>query len=106
MEADGYTDVRETLCIYKKSCRFIIETVTELYNVSHSLPNLAFLYRYIFQLTCMNSHLPYTNSHEQQPYCVDTLSQMTEKLAERCVRQETGWLAGGPCSVSQQLGAL
>jgi len=38
----------------------------------------------------------YTNTHEQQPYCVGTLSQMTESWAERCVRQETGWLAGGP----------
>jgi hypothetical protein len=38
----------------------------------------------------------YTNTHEQQPYCVDTLSQMTERSAERRVRQETGWFAGGP----------
>jgi len=38
----------------------------------------------------------YTNTHEQHPYCVGTLSQMTERLAERRVRQETGWLAGGP----------
>jgi hypothetical protein len=38
----------------------------------------------------------YTNTHEQQPYCAGTLSQMTEKSAERRVRQETGWLAGGP----------
>jgi len=38
----------------------------------------------------------YTNTHEQQPYCVCTLSQMTERSAERRVRQETGWLAGGP----------
>jgi hypothetical protein len=38
----------------------------------------------------------YTNTHEQQPYCVGTLSQMTESSAERRVRQETGWLAGGP----------
>jgi hypothetical protein len=38
----------------------------------------------------------YTNAHEQQPYCVGTLSQMTERSAERRVRQETGWLAGGP----------
>jgi hypothetical protein len=38
----------------------------------------------------------YTNTHEQQPYCVGTLSQMTEGLAERRVGQETGWLAGGP----------
>jgi len=36
-----------------------------------------------------------TNTHEQQPYCVGTLSQMT-RSAERRVRQETGWLAGGP----------
>jgi hypothetical protein len=38
----------------------------------------------------------YTNTHEQQPYCISTLSQMTERSAERCVRQETDWLAGGP----------
>jgi len=38
----------------------------------------------------------YTNTHEQQLYCVGTLSQMTERSAERRVRQETGWLAGGP----------
>jgi hypothetical protein len=38
----------------------------------------------------------YTNTHEQQPYCVGTLSQMTERSAEARVRQETGWLAGGP----------
>jgi len=30
-----------------------------------------------------------------QRCCVGTLSQMTERSAERCVRQETGWLAGG-----------
>ena len=51
----------------------------------------------------------YTNTHEQQLYCVGTLSQMTERSAERCIRQETGWLAGwlaDSCSVSQQLGAL
>jgi hypothetical protein len=36
----------------------------------------------------------YTNTHEKQPYCVDTLSQMTERSTERRVRQETGWLAG------------
>jgi hypothetical protein len=38
----------------------------------------------------------YTNTHEQQLYCVGTLSQMTERSAERRIRQETGWLAGGP----------
>jgi hypothetical protein len=38
----------------------------------------------------------YTNTHEQQPYCLGTLSQMTERSAERRVRQETVWLAGGP----------
>jgi hypothetical protein len=47
----------------------------------------------------------YTNTYEQQPYCVGTLSQMTERSAERRLRQETGWLADR-CSVSQQLGAL
>jgi len=53
------------------------------------------VYRYIFQLSCVNSHIT-VNTHEQQPYCVGTLSQMTERSAERHVRQETGWLAGGP----------
>jgi hypothetical protein len=38
----------------------------------------------------------YTNTHEQQPYCVGILSQMTERSAEKRVRQETGWLSGGP----------
>jgi hypothetical protein len=38
----------------------------------------------------------YTNTHEQQLYCVGTLSQMSERSAERRVRQETVWLAGGP----------
>jgi len=33
---------------------------------------------------------------KKQPYCVGNLSQMTERSAERRVRQETGWLAGGP----------
>ena len=45
-------------------------------------------------ILCELTH--YTNTHDQQPYCVDTLSQMTERSAERRVRQETGWLAGGP----------
>jgi len=45
-------------------------------------------------ILCELTH--YTNTHEQQPYCVGTLSQMTERAAERRVRQETGWLAGGP----------
>jgi hypothetical protein len=38
----------------------------------------------------------YTNTHEQLTYCVGTLSQMTERSAERRIRQETCWLAGGP----------
>jgi len=45
-------------------------------------------------ILCELTH--YINTHEQQPYCVGTLSQMTERSAERRVRQETGWLAGGP----------
>jgi hypothetical protein len=33
----------------------------------------------------------YTNTHEQQPYCVGTLSQMTERSAERCpCRKQAG----------------
>jgi hypothetical protein len=38
----------------------------------------------------------YNSAYEQQPYCVGTLSQMTERSAERRIRQETDWLAGGP----------
>jgi hypothetical protein len=38
----------------------------------------------------------YSNTHEQQPYCVETFSQMTERPADRSVRQKTGWLVGGP----------
>ena len=34
--------------------------------------------------------------HWHSPYCVGTLSQMTERSAERHVRQETGWIVGGP----------
>jgi hypothetical protein len=45
-------------------------------------------------IPCELTH--YTNIHEQQPYCVGTLNQMTEISAEMRVRQETGWLAGGP----------
>jgi hypothetical protein len=55
-------------------------------------------------LQCILIHFPttlcaltiYTNSHVQQLYCVGTHNQMTERSAERRVRQETGWLAGGP----------
>ena len=45
-------------------------------------------------ILCELTH--YTDTHEQQPYCVGTLSHMTERSAERRVKQETGWLAGGP----------
>ena len=45
-------------------------------------------------ILCELTH--YNNTHEQQPYCVATLSQMTERSADRRVRQETGRLAGGP----------
>jgi len=45
-------------------------------------------------ILCALTH--YTDTHDQQPYCVGTLSQMTKRSAERRVRQETGWLAGGP----------
>jgi len=48
---------------------------------------------YFPTILCELTH--YTNTHEQQPYCAGTLSQMTERSAERRVRQETGWLAGG-----------
>jgi hypothetical protein len=53
------------------------------------------VYRHIFQLSSVKlTH--YTNTHEQQSYCVGTLSQMAERTAEMRVRQETVWLAGGP----------
>jgi hypothetical protein len=45
-------------------------------------------------ILCELTH--YNNTHEQQLYCVGTLSQRTERWTERRVRQETGWLAGGP----------
>jgi hypothetical protein len=53
------------------------------------------VYRYIF-ITILCELTIYTNTREQQPYCIGTLSQMTERPAERRVRQETYWLAGGP----------
>jgi hypothetical protein len=49
---------------------------------------------YFPTILCELTH--YTNTHEQQPYCVGALRLMTERSAERHVRQETGWLAGGP----------
>ena len=74
---------------------------------------LTWLYRFCFPISANNKHsllhsIPthfptilcelthYNNTHEQQGYCVGTLSQMTERSTERRVRQETGWLAGGP----------
>jgi hypothetical protein len=74
---------------------------------------LTWLYRFCFPISANNKHsllhsIPihfpttlcelthYTNTHEQQSYCVGTLNQMTDRSAERRVRQETGWLAGGP----------
>ena len=50
------------------------------------------VYRYIFQtILCELTHC--TNIHEQQPYSEGTLSQRTERSADRRVRQETDWLA-------------
>jgi hypothetical protein len=71
------------------------------------------LYRFCFPVSENNKHsllksipihcpavlcelIHYTNTHEQQPYCLGTLSQMTERSAQRRIRQETGWLAIGP----------
>ena len=71
------------------------------------------LYRFCFPISANNKHsllqsitmhfptilcelTHYTNTHKQQLYCVGTLSQMTDRSAERRIRQETGWLAGGP----------
>jgi hypothetical protein len=45
-------------------------------------------------ILCERTH--YSNTQKQQPYCVGTLSQMTERSTERRFRQETGCLAGGP----------
>jgi hypothetical protein len=71
------------------------------------------IYRFYFPVSANNKHellhsIPihfptilcelthYTNTHKQQPHRVGTLSQMTERSADRRVRKETGWLAGGP----------
>ena len=64
------------------------------YRTRHFSNNFADIPIHFPTILCELTH--YTNTHEQQPYCVDTLSQMTERSAERRVRQETGWLAGGP----------
>ena len=61
-------------------------------NNKHSL--LQIIPIYFPTIPCELTH--YTNTHEQKPYCVGTLSQKKKRSAERCVRQETGWLAGGP----------
>jgi hypothetical protein len=61
-------------------------------NNKHSL--LQYTPTHFPTILCELTH--YTNTHEQQPCCVGTLSQMTERSAKRRVRQETGWLAGGP----------
>jgi len=60
-------------------------------NNKHSLPHSIPIH--FATILCELTH--YSNSHEQQPYCVGTLSQMTERSAERRVRQETVWLVGG-----------
>ena len=61
-------------------------------NNKHSLPHSTPIH--FPTILCALTH--YTDTHEQQPYCLGTLSQMTQRSAERRVRQETGWLAGGP----------
>nr|CAD7259262.1 unnamed protein product [Timema shepardi] len=49
----------------------------------------------------MNCSHKYTNTREQQPYCVDTLSQMTEQQTSREARQTgdmlVGWRSATPC---------
>ena len=49
----------------------------------------------ILQLKCIVCELTHnTNTHEQLPYWVCNLNQISS--AERRIRQETRWLAGGP----------
>jgi hypothetical protein len=38
----------------------------------------------------------YTNTHQQQPYYVGTLRQMTDQQRGASGRKQSGWLAGGP----------
>jgi len=71
--------------IRESPCQYVRDTI----NTGSST-----VYRYIFPtILCEPTH--YTNTYKQQTYCVGTLSQMTERSAERRVRQETGRLAGG-----------
>jgi len=64
------------------------------YQTRHFFNNFTDMPIHFPTILCKLRH--YTNPHEQQAYCVGTLSQMTERSAERRVRQKTGWLAGGP----------
>ena len=88
-----------TICVQTglNAARHILESLCQ-YVRCHCLKNKHSLFQstpiHFPTILCEITH--YTNTHEQQPYCVGTLSQMTERSAERRVRQETGWLAGGP----------
>jgi len=90
-----------TICVQTglNSARHILESPCQ-YVRCHCLNNKHSLLQsttiHFPTILCELTH--YTNTHEQQPYCVGTLSQMTEKSTERRVRQETGWLPGGPMS--------
>ena len=75
--------ILESPCQYVR-CHCVKNKHSLLQNIPIHFPNI------LYELT------RYTNPHEQQPYCVGTLSQMTERSADRRIRQETGWLAGGP----------
>jgi len=65
-----------------------IDSANNKHSLLHSIPI------HFPTILCEPTH--YTNTYKQQPYSVGTLSQMTGRSAQRRVRQETGWLAGGP----------
>jgi len=84
-----------TICVQKglNPARHILENSCFLSaNNKHSL--LHSITMHFPTILCELTH--YTNTHKQQHYCVGTLSQMTERSLEKRVRQETGWLVGGP----------
>jgi hypothetical protein len=74
--------------ILESPCQYVL---CHCLNNKHSLLQSTLIH--FSTILCELTH--YTNTHEQ-PYCVGTLSQMTERSADRRVRQETGWLASGP----------
>jgi hypothetical protein len=74
--------------IFESLCQYVrCHHLNNKHSLLHSIPI------HFPPILCELTH--YTNTHEQQPYRVGTLRQMTERSAERRVGQETGWLAGG-----------